>query len=71
MGAARSFTPGNYHCKRLRTDVIVFHMADVTVIYQVIRNSDLKIFRKGQKQGIKHRANNRNIPLSSGYFLEH
>ena len=71
MGAARTFTTGNCHCKPLRTDVIVFHMTDVTVIYQVIKKSNLKIFRKGQKQGIKHRANHRNIPLSSGYFLEH
>ena len=35
MAAVSAFTTGNYHCKPLMTDVIVFHMNDVTVIYQV------------------------------------
>ena len=35
MGAVSAFTTGNYHCEPVMTDVIVFHMTDVTVIYHV------------------------------------
>ena len=36
MGAVSAFPTGNYLCEPLMTDVIVFHMTVVTVIYQVI-----------------------------------
>ena len=35
MGAVSALTTGNYHCKRLITDVIVIYKTDVTVIHQV------------------------------------
>ena len=35
MGAMSAFTAGDYNCKPLMTDVIVIHMADITVIHQV------------------------------------